>query len=170
MRELPFSHKWEKTYTSLFDPNSKITFPQLVAEMLIWCLSKWAEPYKSIKKGPGWSTSISKQVRNINQQSYIICNHFPNPADDPLVEIAFKNFFRKHRPNSIGQARKTDKSVTKVEKDTIKAIKHEYETLKAERDRIQIAAEKQKPIEEKPIEQIKFRINNSKNRMRALDG
>jgi hypothetical protein len=170
-RQTPYNHagRWSKKFDSIFCPGDKITFPQYVTEMLVWCLSTWAEPYKSIKKGPGWSTAVSKQIRSISQQSYHICNHFPHPDDDKLVVLAFRNYFRKHKPNTIGRYRKTDKSATKAEKDTINAINFEYKTLKSQEEKITNSAPtQQEPIEQKAIEDIKFRSSTGKSKLKAF--
>jgi hypothetical protein len=151
-RQTPYNHagRWSKKFDSIFCPGDKITFPQYVTEMLVWCLSTWAEPYKSIKKGPGWSTSVSKQIRSISQQSYHICNHFPHP-------------------DTICRYRKTDKSATKAEKDAINAINFEYKALKSQEEKITNSAPaQQEPIEQKAIEDIKFRSSTGKSKLKAF--
>jgi len=89
------------------NPQDKVTWPQLIMEFVIYWRIQFLKDYKNIKHGYGWSNQIQKQVRQLTQQAYAICNYFPHPDDEPLVVPAFKNFFRRHRPLTIGTYRKT---------------------------------------------------------------
>jgi len=134
---VPYSHKYEKNKVSIFNPNSndKITFPQFVAEMVLFNRERFIKDFQKLPRGKGWSNSISAQVRKLVQQSYVICNYFPSVNEDPLIEIAFKNFFRNNRVFKIGQYRKVRVTkekkcnVTQDEKDVIKGITAEYNKL-----------------------------------------
>lgn len=132
---VPYSHKYPKAFTSIFNPQSKITFPQFVAEMVIFNRARFIKDFPKIEKGPGWSKQISKVVRGLVQQATVVCNYFPDINEDPLVEEAFKNFFRNNRVFKIGQYRKVrvtkagKLNITQDEKDIINGIDAEYKKL-----------------------------------------
>lgn len=143
--ELPYNHagRWEKKYDSIMDPGSKVTWPQFVAEMVIYWRIQFLKDYRDIKVGHGWHNSICKAVRDLNQQAAVICNYFPHPDDEKIVEAAFRNFFRRNRPMKIGRYRKvrfTEKgsrkvlNITQDEQDVVRGITHELEQLRARRE------------------------------------
>jgi hypothetical protein len=137
----PFDHagRWVKCIPSIMNPLDNVTWPQFVMEMVVFARikifgkknNKWA-----IRTGPGWSKQVGPDVRKIVQQAHIICNFFPHPNDDPAVPIAFRQFFRKHLPLTIGAYRKTrvDQNgkvmITKAEKDIILGLSEEYKAVK----------------------------------------
>src|SRR6185312_9902712 len=99
--------------------------------------------YKDIKPGKQWYHSIARDVRSLNQQTPVLCNYFPHPDDEPLVIVAFKNFFRQNRVVKIGGFKKT-RIVTKGarevinisqdEKDVVLGVANELERLLKQRD------------------------------------
>lgn len=132
----PFSHngRWVKKYQSIMNPEEKVTWPQLIAEFVIYWRSKMLKNYPKIQKGKGWSNAIQKQVRDLNQQAAVICNYFPHPDDEPLVVYAVKKYFREQKPLKIGRFRKnriTNKNgrdiinITQDEKDVVLGISAE---------------------------------------------
>lgn len=140
---MPFDHsgRWHKKFPSIMNPGGdKITFPQLVAEFVVYWRVELMKDYQNIKCGNGWYLPIQSQVRHLNQQSHTICNYFPHPDDEPLVVPAFKNVFRRLRPLTIGGFRKTRQTkngklnITQAEKDIIVAIECELERLIGQRD------------------------------------
>ena len=135
-KELPHDHsgRWAKKFDSIMNPQEKITWPQLIAEFVIFWREKLIKKYPKIIKGKGWSAQIQKQVRDLNQQATVICNYFPHPDDEPLVIYAVKKYFREHKPLKIGQFRKvrvSDKggkehlTITQAEKDVVLGINAE---------------------------------------------
>ncbi len=143
--DLPYDHagRWEKKIDSIMNPGSKVTWPQFVAEMVIYFRTKILDDYRDVKIGPDWYKTRMKEVRNLNQQACIICNYFPHPDEEKLVYAAFKNFFRNAKPLKIGQFRKvryTEKNgkkisnITDAEKDVISGISVELSRLIKQRD------------------------------------
>ena len=118
------------------NPISKCTLPHLIAEWVIDTRSKFIKTFPNIKRGHGWSTAISRQVRGLCQQASVLCNYFDHPDDDRIVYAAFKNYFTKNRIFKIGQYRKVRLSkegkinITQDEKDVVKGILMEYMYLK----------------------------------------
>jgi hypothetical protein len=168
---IPYNHSWQKSYQSIMNPADKITFPQFFAECIVWLRRQVIKNYKEIQLGPGWSNSIQRHVRTLNQQAAVICNYFPSPKDDPLVEVAFKNFLRRVQPLKIGQYRKVRSvirrgrqvsTITQDEKDIITGIMKEYMQLKEQRDIFKQIVPQQPT---KPPEEIKFKTTSgSKNK------
>jgi hypothetical protein len=116
------------------NPDEKITWPQLIAEFVIFFRTRMIKNYPKVSKGKGWSSQIQKQVRDLNQQATVICNYFPHPDDEPLVVYAVKKYFREHKPLKIGQFRKARLSskggkehltITQAEKDVVLGINAE---------------------------------------------
>lgn len=134
---VPHSHKYTKNKTSIFNPSEKekITFPQFVAEMVLFNRERFIKDFQKLPRGKGWSNAISAQVRKLVQQAHVICNYFPSVDEDPLTEIAFRNYFRNNRVFKIGQYRKVRVTkagkcnITQDEKDIIKGITVEYNKL-----------------------------------------
>ncbi len=132
----PYDHtgRWLKNCDSIMDPGSKITWPQLIAEFVVFLRTRVFDQYKGIQKGKEWYRPIQKEVRLLNQQAAIICSYFPHPQDEPLVTYAVKKFFREHKPLGIGGFRKNRVSkkagrehstVTQTEKDVVLGINAE---------------------------------------------
>lgn len=127
---LPYDHagRWQKNLPSIMNPKDKVTWPQLVAEFVVYNRKKYWTMYKDVSYGPDWHKAISKHVRGIVQQAYVLCNYFPHPQDEPMVEVAFKNVFRNFRFTKIGQFRKVrtkkngNQNITQDEKDVVQAI------------------------------------------------
>jgi hypothetical protein len=136
-KNLPFDHsgRWQKKIDSIMNPGTKITWPQFVAEMIIYWRTRFIKDYQDITIGPDWYKPIMKHVRDLNQQSTVICNYFPHPDDEPMVTVAFKNWFRKNRPMKIGRFRKTrikpngSLNITQDEKDVIYGVQSELDRL-----------------------------------------
>lgn len=137
---LPYNHSgsWEKNMDSIMSPGTKVTWPQLIAEFVIYWRTKYIDSYKGIKQGEGWYRSIAAQVRKLNQQASVICNYFPHPNDEPMVIVAFRNWFRNNRTMKIGQFRKvrsttkngkTVVNITQDEKDTVYGLKTEFDKI-----------------------------------------
>jgi hypothetical protein len=135
-KTLPFDHagRWEKKVDSLFAPGEKVTWPQFIAEMVIFWRSRYLKDFPKIEKGKGWSRPIQKIVRDLNQQAAVICNYFPHPDDEPLVVYAVKKYFRTHKPLKIGRVRKSRVTktggrervnITQSEKDVVLGINAE---------------------------------------------
>jgi hypothetical protein len=148
------------------NPNGpKITWPQLIAEYVIYWRTKFLNDYKDVKMGDGWSSSCSKAVRDLNQQASVLANYFPHPDSDPLVKVAFKNFFRNRKPLKIGQYRKVrvtkngKQNITQDEKDVIKGIATELERLIKQRD--MFVATSPKVLERKEQESVNFGSKSS---------
>lgn len=167
-KTLPYDHsgRWGKNVESIMNPNSKVTWPQLIAEFVIWFRRQLIKDYKDIKLGPKWSNQIQKQVRSLNQQASVLCNYFPHPNDEPLVKVAFKNYFRKFKPLKIGQFRKvrfTKKNnrevsnITQDEKDIVIGIKTELDRLIKQREQFKVVATKEIKKEEK----VTFKTSSS---------
>jgi hypothetical protein len=135
-----YNHEeWSKDQVSIMNPLAKVTWPQFIAEMVVWNRTKIISSYKNIQRGPGWSSAIPSDVRKLIQQAYAIANCFPHPKNEPLVYVAFKNYFRNHRVLKIGQLRKTrikdnKLMITKEEKDIIVGVTAELNRLMAQRD------------------------------------
>lgn len=130
-KPLPHSHRWEKNVDSIMNPGTKITWPQLVAEFVVYWRCKFWSKYKFVKKGPGWYSNIATEVRILNYQANVICNYFPHPDETPMVVLAFKNYFRKSKQTNIGSYRKIRSvsengrirsNLTHAEKETVKGI------------------------------------------------
>lgn len=151
--ELPFNHagRWESKIPSIMNPGSKVTWPQFIAEMVVFWRTKFLKDYKDIRMGPDWYKAIPKAVRELNQQASVLCNYFPHPDDEPLVIVAFKNFFRKNRPCKIGQYRKTratkagTHNITQDEKDVIMGINEELKRLISQREAYMVAMPDNRP-------------------------
>lgn len=120
------------------NPGTKVTWPQLVAEFVIYWRTKFIKNYKDIKLGPEWYDKIAGVVRRLNHQTPVICNFFPHPDDEPLVEAAFKNYFRKFKPLKIGAFKKvrftekngkTSLKISKDERDIITGLQSELDDL-----------------------------------------
>lgn len=143
---LPYDHsgRWHKKYDSILNPNGqKITWPQFITECIIYFRTKLLKNYSDVKIGPNWHQPITKDVRQLNQQAAIICNYFKHPDDEPLVIVAFKNWFRNHKPLKMGQFRKNRIStkngrqvlnIDQAEKDVILGVSCELERLIKQRD------------------------------------
>lgn len=174
--DLPYDHKgrWQANIESIMNPGQKITWPQFISEMVCYNRTRYWTTYKDVKRGNDWHKSIPKQVRDLVQQSYVLCNYFPHPADEPLVIVAFKNVFRNFATTKIGQFRKVrvtktgKQNITQDEKDVITAVNKELERLIEQRnvfkEAIQIAkvqSEGQKTGE------IKFDTGTKKSRKKA---
>lgn len=166
--ELPYSHSWEKNVDSIMNPGSKVTWPQYVAEMVIYWRTQIIKDYKEIKRGPGWYKTIPKVVRDLNQQASVICNYFPHINDEPLVAVAFRNYFRRTHTLKIGQFRKvrfTEKNgrkilnITQDEKTIIIGITAELERLLEQRNIFAKASEKVKAQAEK--KDVSFKTTTS---------
>lgn len=141
---LPYNHSWQAKYQSIMDPSSKITWPQFVAECVIYFRTKVIPAYKDIKVGQGWYHPIIKEVRALNQQAAVICNYFEHPDKEPLVVVAVKNWLRRTKALKIGRFRKTrvcinketgreNLTITQDEKDTILGIQAELDKLLKQR-------------------------------------
>ncbi len=158
---LPYDHtgRWEKKYQSIMDPSSKVTWPQFIAEMVIYWRKTLIRNYAKITLGPKWSNSIQRQVRELNQQAANICNYFPHPDDEPLVVYAVKKYFREHRPCKIGQFRKTRVvrnketgreriNITQDEKDVVLGINTELMKALKTRESYNLSSPEPKKTEE----------------------
>ena len=165
---LPFDHsgRWEKKFQSIMNPtpSGRVTWPQLIAEFVVYWRSRIIKTYHKINKGEGWSTPVQAEVRKLNQQTAAICNYFPHPDDEPLVIVAVKKFFRENKPLKIGQFRKsrvtkTGKvNITQDEKDIVKGISFELSKLISQRD---IFSTVFKPPTTKIVEPITFSTSPS---------
>lgn len=133
--ETPHKHKWIKNRTSIFNNEDKITFPQFIAEMVIYNRNKYWKKYHEVGTGPGWSIPLSKEYTGLIQQATTLCNYFPHPDEDPLVDGAFRNYFRNFRITNIGQYRKIrvkedgKSNITDQEKNVVKGVLIEYNKL-----------------------------------------
>lgn len=136
-KELPYNHKgrWTKKYDSIMTPGGKCTFPQLIAQWVLDTRDKYIKTF-NIKRGPGWSIPIERQVRSLIQQASVLCNYFPHPDDDPLVLAAFRKYFTQNRIFKIGRyskyrvTKQGKLNVTKDEKAVVKALMFTYNELK----------------------------------------
>lgn len=144
---LPYNHsgKWEKKFDSIMSPGEKVNWPQYLVELIIVNRAKIFDEYK-VTKGKGWSKPLSKQVRSLQQQIYVILNYFPHPDEEDIVYKTFLTYFKKYKPLKIGQFRKyrtaTDKvskkeycNITQCEKDTIKGLLYLYNQFKKETEK-----------------------------------
>lgn len=152
-QNLPYDHsgRWTKKYPSIMNPDEKVTWPQLIAEYVIFWRKRLIKGYPDVPAGKGWSSLIQKQVRDLNQQSTVICNYFPHPDDEPLVIYAVKKYFREQKPLKIGQYRKNRVSkkgnsvtITQAEKDVVLGINHELTKVIKTRE----CYKSDKPLEE----------------------
>ncbi len=160
----PYCHeRWEKNIDSIMSPGTKVTFPLFIVEMVFFNRSTYIKGFQKINKGNGWSVGVAKQVRALAQQAHAICNYFPFPTSEPLVIVAFKNFFRNNRVMKIGQFRKCrvtkeDKcNITLDEKDLIKGVWAELDRLIKQRDSF-VKTEITYPIDK--TKEVTFRSNN----------
>jgi hypothetical protein len=159
-KTLPHDHSgtWEKKYDSIMAPGEKVTWPQLIAEFVVYWRTRLLPQYPEVPKGKGWSKNISGQVRNLNHQASVICNYFPHPDSEPLVIYATKKFFRTVRPLTIGGYRKNRVNakgkliVTQAEKDIVLGIQAELDRALKTRNVYQDA----KPTEVKAPQDITF--------------
>ncbi len=138
---LPYQHEsWSKNIPSIMAPGEKVTWPQFIAEMVIYWRSKIIKDFPKIKMGKGWSGSIQKQVRELNQQATVLCNYFPDPVSEPLVIYAFKKYFKERRPLKIGRYRKNrvnkkgNIGITQDEKDIVLGLTAELKTVMETRE------------------------------------
>lgn len=165
---LPFDHKgrWHKNIVSFMTPGQKVTWPQFIAECVIWNRHRFWKQYKDIRPGLEWYKPIQKQVRDLCQQANTIVNYFPHPDDEPLVVLAFKNTLRNFNITKIGQFRKVrvssdgKQNITQDEKDFITSVWVELNKLTSQRDTFKLC--KIDLEEKKKIEDIKFDTDNSK--------
>lgn len=171
-KELPYDHsgRWTKKFASIMNPDEKVTWPQLIAEFVIFFRMRFIKDYPKIIKGKGWSTPIQKQVRDLNQQAAVICNYFPHPDDEPLVVYAVKKYFREQRPLKIGQFRKNRISkksgresltITQAEKDVVLGINYELIKVIKSREAFNTIKITPQPQEYKPKT---FNAQHSKKR------
>ena len=169
-KTLPYSHegRWVKKFQSIMNPDENVTWPQLIAEFVIFFRMRIIKNYPKIDKGKGWSSQIQKQVRDLNQQAAVICNYFPHPDDEPLVIYAVKKYFREQKPLKIGQFRKVRVSnkggkehltITQAEKDVVLGINAEL--IKVIKSREIFNSVKIEPEEDK---QKTFEIGRAKNK------
>jgi hypothetical protein len=172
---IPYNHKWEKNVDSVMNPGTKITWPQFVAEMVIYWRTQFLKDYKDIQRGPNWYRSIPKAVRDLNQQASVICNFFEHPSKEPLVTAAFKNWFRTNKPMKIGQFRKVRSTIkngrqvsniTQDEKTAIIGIAAELEKLIKQRNAFATVAPKE---QSKPKEDIKFKTSSDSKKKGLAD-
>lgn len=169
--DLPYNHagRWERKYVSIMNPVVKVTWPQFIAEMVIYWRTQILKTYKDIKIGDGWYKPITKAVRDLNQQACVLCNYFPHPDDEKMVEVAFKNFFRRNRSLKLGQHRKvryTEKNgrkvlnITQDEKDVVIGVTAELNILLEKRNIFQ--KEGTKLEEAKKPETVTFNTSTPK--------
>lgn len=178
--QLPYDHKgrWTEKYQSIMNPAEKITWPQFFAEMVIYWRTKYWKKYSAVKMGPGWSVPIQRDVRAVCQQACAICNYFPHPDDEPLVIPAVKNYIRRCRVTHIGQLRKvrTKKNddgrvvdnITQDEKDVVKGIQAELDTVVAQRDVFLQHAKTNISVAPRD-ENVSFRFNSGKRTRASVD-
>lgn len=144
-KEPPYNHtKWEKKHDSIFSPETKVTWPQFIVEMVIFWRTKILKDYPEIKKGKGWSRAIAGQVRSLEHQATVICNYFPHPDLEPLVVYAVKKFFRTRRPLKLGGFRKNRTKISEAgnevcivsqdEKDIVLGIQDELTKVMQSRE------------------------------------
>jgi hypothetical protein len=161
---LPYHNEWQRKYDSIMNLGAKVTWPQLICEMIIDNRIKYIKTFPKISKGEGWSQPISGQVRRLIQQCYSICNYFPSIEQEPLVELAFRSVIKNQRICKIGTYRKNRVSktgkctVSNDEKDFVLAVSYQLESLVSKRDNIiKIASE---PVVEKPKE-VEYKPNQA---------
>lgn len=156
-----YSHKgkWEKKFKSIMSPDNLITFPQFLVEMIVYNRRRFLKDFPKFELGPKWSNAIQKQVGSLCQQAHAVCDYFPHPDDEPLVEAAFRNYFRCNRVFKIGQYRKTrftktgKCNITQDEKNVVLGINAEFQRLLKQRDMYKVVSEE---IQEKENKDIKF--------------
>lgn len=143
-QNLPFNNagRWSQEMDSIMNPGQKCTLPQYIAQKVLETRCKYLKDHPKITKGPGWSTAVSKQVRQLCQQAAVICNYLPHPDDDPLVIPTIKSYFTENRIFSIGQYRKTrvtksgKLNITQYEKDVANGLLAKYNQLKTKKEKI----------------------------------
>ncbi|MFA5759525.1 MAG: hypothetical protein WC942_09255 [Clostridia bacterium] len=175
---LPYNHngRWSKKIKSIFNPQAMVTWPQFIAECVIFWRSKIIKTFPKITYGPGWSDALARQVRQLNQQAATICNYFPHPDDEPLVYSAFKNYIRANRVMKIGQYRKvrTTKdgkcNITQDEKDVVKGIAKELLRLTNQRAAVTNAATKNKTQTTEPIFKKSSGSASIFDKLKSLEG
>ncbi len=167
---LPFKHSWVKDCDSVMSPGDKVTWPQLIMELIIENRVKYIRTHPQIKKGPQWSNDIPKQVRSLVQQSYCVCNYFPHPNNEPLVKTAILTIIKNNRVFKIGQYRKNrvDKSgkinITIDEMDFVKSIYRELSRLTERRDSFKSEEKTQIEVKQEPS----FRQVGSSNAKKSI--
>ena len=178
--KLPYDHKgkWTKKYQSIMNPADKVTWPQLVAEMVIYWRTKYWKKYSEVKVGAEWSVPIQRDVRSICEQAYAICNYFPHPDDEPLIVPAVKNFIRRSRVTHIGQFRKVRTktsdggrvvdNITQDEKDVVKGIQVELDAMVAQRDVFLQHAKTNVSVAPRSDE-VSFRFSGGKHKRTNID-
>ena len=171
---VPYDHsgRWDKNEKSIFNPGTFVTWPQFLAECVIWWRSKLIKDFPKITYGKGWSNAISGQYKRLIQQMYQLCNYFPHPEDDKLVRVSFKNYIRKNRVTQVGSYRKNritkdgKLNISDAEKDFVKGVEHEFNQLKKQRESLY---NEMNNIPQKTKDQIKFRTKKtSKNNINKL--
>jgi hypothetical protein len=140
---LPYNHNgtWIKNKQSVMSPGTLVTWPQLLAEIVIYNRIKIIKSFPKVQLGPGWSCAIAGQVKGLIQQMHVICNYFEHPNTDPLVEVAFLHYFKNNKALKVGGFRKIRVTkagkinITDTEKDTVKGLMYEFNRLKEQRDK-----------------------------------
>lgn len=171
--EPPYKHgKWTARFKPVMNssPGAKnITFPQFIVEMVVFFRSKLLKDWKHVKRGPDWHKNIGTQVRNLNYQANFILNWFPHPDEEPLVEVAFRNYFKLNRTCAIGGYVKNKKKLSQQEKEVIKGVWSELSRLQSRRSQMCSLSDKEKQYIEnlKNNSNIKFRTKSVKpNKMK----
>jgi hypothetical protein len=106
-----------------------ITFPQYIAEIVVYCRCQILDDWKGIRRGPDWWKQIPTDVRKLVQEAYNICSVFDDPDDNPMVKTAFRNFFRRSKPLTLGKYLTGKKEFTAKAKDVITGVRHELNFL-----------------------------------------
>jgi len=131
----PFlGQEYPKNFTCIFNPPEKISFPAFLVQMCLFNRERFIKTHKKIPRGSGWSTGLGSTVRLMMMQAYVICGYFLAPHIEPLVGVAFKNYFRSNRVFKLGTYKKNRKNISIDEKELIKGISVELSRLKNQRD------------------------------------
>lgn len=161
-QNIPFNHtEWTRKYKSIMNPSGQVTWPQLLMEMIIYNRRKYIAKYKELALGPGWSKAIGGEIRRLTQQSYQICNFFANPNNDPLVEVAIRNFVNKTNCLTYGCVKKNGE-ITQQAKDFINGVECELNKLK---QKVTITKTTEAP---KPIQIAATFPNKNKNSLESI--
>ena len=146
--------KYTKSLTSIWDSPNKVTWPQYIAELVIYNRSLFIDKYKSLNKGKEWWVPISSEIRSLNQQAAHILSYFDNPEDDSMVNMAIHNHIKKRSVCKIGGYRQDKLKATFDEKSVVRSIQKELDILK-------ISLKKAEQVEAIDVVKIQTKRKNS---------
>ncbi|TXT66090.1 MAG: hypothetical protein BAJALOKI3v1_50090 [Promethearchaeota archaeon] len=120
--------KLPKEFDSLFNPGSKITWTQYIAELIIKNRVKYIKSYPKITIGNNWYHPINAEVRKLCQSASYIIKFFPHYKDNSSVIPAFRRYITSKPVFKLGMPKKSlvkkngKANITQHEKDIILGV------------------------------------------------